>query len=105
MRLTTTCETKACQQATIARPEGRGPETRFSDQTAWQAHLDFRLGFNALKVTPEPVRVATEGAWPGSVQAHEFLCDAVVLRSECRASSTSANMHACVGSTRGTAGA
>ena len=51
------------------------------DQTAWKAHLD-RLGFNALKVTPEPVRVATEGALWGSVQAHEFLCDAVVLSDD-----------------------
>jgi len=66
--------------ATIARLKA-GPETRFSDQTAWQAHLD-RLGFNALKVTPEPVRVATEGALWGSVQAHEFLCDAVVLSDD-----------------------
>ena len=57
------------------------PETRFGDQTAWQAHLD-RLGFNALKVTPDPVRVATEGALWGSVQAHEFLCDAVVLSDD-----------------------
>ena len=55
-----------------------GPQTRFADQATWMAHLD-RLGFNALKVTPEPVRVATEGALWGSVQAHEFLCDAVVL--------------------------
>jgi hypothetical protein len=66
--------------ATIARLKAE-PETRFSDQTAWQAHLD-RLGFNALKVTPEPVRVATEGALWGSVQAHEFLCDAVVLSDD-----------------------
>ena len=57
--------------ATIARLKD-GPETRFSDQTAWLAHLD-RLGFNALKVNPEPVRVATEGALWGSVQAHESL--------------------------------
>src|SRR5271167_2399997 len=63
--------------ATIARLKVE-PETRFSDQTAWQAHLD-RLGFNALKATPDPVRVATEGALWGSVQAHEFLCDAVIL--------------------------
>ena len=28
------------------------PETRFSDQAAWQAHLD-RLGFNAFEVTPD----------------------------------------------------
>ena len=66
--------------ATIARLKAE-PETRFSDQIAWQAHLD-RLGFNALKVTPEPVRVATEAALWGSVQAHEFLCDAVLLSDD-----------------------
>ena len=66
--------------ATIARLRAE-PETRFRDQTAWKAHLD-RLGFNALKVTPEPVRVATEGALWGSVQAHEFLCDAVILSDD-----------------------
>jgi hypothetical protein len=66
--------------ATIARLKAE-PETRFSDQIAWQAHLD-RLGFNKLKVTPDPVRVATEGALWGSVQAHEFLCDAVILSDD-----------------------
>jgi hypothetical protein len=66
--------------ATIALLKAE-PQTRFSDQIAWQAHLD-RLGFNALKVTPEPIRVATEGALWGSVQAHEFLCDAVVLSDD-----------------------
>jgi hypothetical protein len=66
--------------ATIARLMAE-PETRFSDQTAWQAHLD-RLGFNALSVMPDPVRVASEGASWGSVQAHEFLCDAVVLSDD-----------------------
>jgi hypothetical protein len=66
--------------ATIARLKAE-PETRFSDQIAWHAHLD-RLGFNALKVTPEPIRVATEGALWGSVQAHEFLCEAVVLSDD-----------------------
>ena len=57
------------------------PQTRFSDQIAWKAHLD-RLGFNALKITPDPVRVASEGALWGSVQAHEFLCDAVILSDD-----------------------
>jgi len=66
--------------ATIALLKAES-ETRFSDQTAWRAHLG-RLGFNALKVTPEPIRVATEGASWGSVQAHEFLCDAVVLSDD-----------------------
>jgi hypothetical protein len=57
------------------------PETRFADQATWLAHLD-RLGFTDLDVTPDPVRVATEGALWGSVQAHKFLCDAVVLSDD-----------------------
>jgi hypothetical protein len=57
------------------------PQTRFADQTAWLAHLD-QLGFTALRVTPNPVQIATEGALWGSVQAHEFLCDGVVLSDD-----------------------
>jgi hypothetical protein len=57
------------------------PETEFADQAAWLAHLD-RLGFTKLDVTPDPVRVATEGALWGSVQSHKFLCDAVVLSDD-----------------------
>jgi Transposase IS66 family len=57
------------------------PQTCFADETAWLAHLD-RLGFTALTVTPDPVRVATEGALWGSVQSHKFLCDAVVLSDD-----------------------
>ncbi len=56
-------------------------ETRFADQATWLAHLE-RLGFTALDVTPDPVRVATEGALWGSVQSHKFLCDAVVLSDD-----------------------
>ena len=58
-----------------------GPKTRFEDLAAWQAHLD-RLGFNALTVTPDPIRVASEGALWGSVQSHGFLCGAVVLSDD-----------------------
>jgi len=57
------------------------PQTRFADQAAWMALLD-RLGLTALKVTPDPVQIATEGALWGSVQAHEFLCDAVILSDD-----------------------
>ncbi len=64
----------------IARLAGQ-PETRFANHKAWLAHLD-RLGFTALEVTPDPVRVATEAAVWGSVQAHKFLCDAVVLSDD-----------------------
>ena len=66
--------------ATIALLKAE-PETRFADQTAWRGHLD-RLGFTALRVTPEPIQVASEGASWGSIQAHKFLCDAVVLSDD-----------------------
>jgi hypothetical protein len=56
-------------------------QIRFADQPAWLAHLD-RLGFSGLEVTPDPVRVATEGAVWGSVQSHKFLCEAVVLSDD-----------------------
>ena len=56
-------------------------ETRFADRDAWLAHLD-RLGFSGLDVTSDPIRVATEGALWGSVQSHQFLCDAVVLSDD-----------------------
>jgi len=64
----------------IARLKAQ-PQTDFADQARWLAHLD-QLGFTALTVTPDPVRVATEGALWGSVQAHKFLCDAVVLSDD-----------------------
>ncbi len=57
------------------------PETVFADQAAWSAHLD-RLGFTALATTPDPVLIATEGAIWGSVHAHDFLRDAVVLSDD-----------------------
>jgi Transposase IS66 family len=57
------------------------PQTRFADQPAWQNHLD-RLGFTALSITPDPVQIATEGALWGSIQAHRFLCHAVVLSDD-----------------------
>jgi hypothetical protein len=57
------------------------PETVFADQAAWSAHLH-RLGFTALTTTPDPVQIATEGAIWGSVHAHDFLRDAVVLSDD-----------------------
>lgn len=67
-------------EASIARLAAC-PQTRFADQATWMAHLE-RLGLTALKVTPDPIQVATEGALWGSVQAHEFLCDAVILSDD-----------------------
>src|SRR5215212_3070899 len=48
------------------------PEHRFDDEAAWMRHLE-RLGIAALTVTPDPVRIATEGAVWGSIRAHGLL--------------------------------
>jgi hypothetical protein len=57
------------------------PQTRFADEAGWRAHLE-RLGFTGLDITPNPVRVATEGALWGSIQSHKFICDAVVVSDD-----------------------
>jgi hypothetical protein len=61
-------------------------ETRFVDQAAWQAHLN-RLDIvspakTGLAVVQDPVLIATEGAQWGSIHAHGFLQDAVVLSDD-----------------------
>jgi hypothetical protein len=57
------------------------PPTAFAGQAAWQTHLD-RLGFTGLTVAPDPVQIATEAAIWGSIHAHDFLRDAVVLSDD-----------------------
>jgi len=54
---------------------------RFADDAAWTAHLD-RLGLAGLAVTPDPVRIATEGALWGSVLDHRFLADTVIVSDD-----------------------
>jgi hypothetical protein len=53
-------------------------QRQFADEKAWLGHLE-QLGLTGLQVTPDPVRVATEGALWGAVSAHGFLCEAVVV--------------------------
>ena len=53
----------------------------FSDRIAWQAHLE-RLGITALKATPDPVQIATEGALWGSVKAHGLLPETVIVSDD-----------------------
>jgi Transposase IS66 family len=67
--------------ATLIAQLAEQPDTVFADQAAWAAHLD-RLGFTALTTTPDPVQIATEGAIWGSIHAHDFLRDAVVLSDD-----------------------
>src|SRR4051812_20467125 len=59
-----------------------GHEPRqFADQAAWQRHLA-QLGITERQVTPDPVRVATEGALWGAVAAHGFLNEAVIVSDD-----------------------
>jgi hypothetical protein len=69
----------------IARLAEAG-ETRFVDQATWQAHLN-SVGIvspakTGLAVIQDPVQIATEGAQWGSIHAHGFLHDAVVLSDD-----------------------
>ena len=57
------------------------PDRIFADRAAWNAHLD-RLDVSALKVHPDPVLIATEGAVWGSVKAHGLLAGAVIVSDD-----------------------
>jgi hypothetical protein len=57
------------------------PERHFADEAAWRRHLE-RLGTTALTVTPDPVKIATEGALWGSIKAHGLLPDTVILSDD-----------------------
>jgi hypothetical protein len=57
------------------------PDKIFADQAAWTAHLN-RLGISALKVNPDPVMVATEGALWGSIKAHGLLPNTVIVSDD-----------------------
>jgi len=65
----------------VIRQLAAHPERHFADHAAWQRHLE-ALGIAALRVTPDPVCIATEGALWGSIQAHGFLHNAVVLSDD-----------------------
>jgi hypothetical protein len=71
----------------IARLAEAG-ERRFVDKTAWQAHLN-QLGIvspeeTTLAIIQDPVQIATEGAQWGSIHAHGFLREAVLLSDGAR---------------------
>ena len=60
---------------------GEHADRVFADRAAWDAHLE-RLGVAALKVHPNPVLIATEGALWGSVKAHGLLADTVIVSDD-----------------------
>ena len=57
------------------------PARCFPDRAAWMDHLE-RLGITTLMVTPDPVRIATEGALWGNIKAHGLLPDTVILSDD-----------------------
>jgi len=50
----------------------------FADRAAWTVHLE-KLGITGLEVTPDPVRVATEGALWGAIDAQGLLEGTVIV--------------------------
>jgi hypothetical protein len=57
------------------------PVQHFPNEAAWMKHLE-QLGISALAVTPDPVKIATEGAVWGSIRAHGLLPDTVILSDD-----------------------
>jgi len=56
-------------------------QTWFADKEAWLVHLE-KLGITAMKVQPDPVRVATEGALWGSIKSHGLLRETVIVSDD-----------------------
>jgi hypothetical protein len=71
---------RALSGPVIARLAGH-PVKLFADRAAWSGHLE-ALGISALKVNPDPVTIATEGALWGSIKAHGFLPDTVIVSDD-----------------------
>lgn len=57
-----------------------GPR-RLPDATSWQRHLA-ALGLDRLRITPEPLRVATEAALWGAITEHGLLQDTVIVSDD-----------------------
>ena len=70
------------------------PDRYFANQQTFNAHLT-KLGITALKVNPDPVMVATEGALWGSVKAHGLLPDTVIVSDD--AGQFNVGQHGCAG--------
>ena len=54
------------------------PTRRFASHQDWTSHLN-ALGFADLRITPDPVRVASEGALWGAVREQGLLGEAIVV--------------------------
>jgi hypothetical protein len=73
-----------CQRALPAHAIARlaeHPRKHFADARAWTRHVR-RLGFHKLQHSLDPVRLATEGAVWGAIQAHDLLPDTVIISDD-----------------------
>ena len=57
------------------------PAKVFASAAAWTAHLAL-LGIGRLAVTPDPVRIATEGALWGAIRRHGLLAGTVIVSDD-----------------------
>jgi hypothetical protein len=57
------------------------PVKVFADEGAWKAHLA-ALGIDRLAVTPDPVRIATEGALWGAIHRQGLLAGTVIVSDD-----------------------
>jgi hypothetical protein len=57
------------------------PRQHFANRPAWSAHLE-ALGLTRLTVTPDPVKIATEGALFGSIHHHGLLDEVVIVSDD-----------------------
>src|ERR671910_153240 len=57
------------------------PRQHFANRPAWFAHLE-ALGLTRLTVTPDPVKIATEGALFGSIHHHGLLDEVVIVSDD-----------------------
>jgi Transposase IS66 family len=60
---------------------GDHPVSTLANRVEWMAHLE-ALGITALKVNPDLVTIATEGALWGSIKAHGFLLNTVIVSDD-----------------------
>ena len=65
----------------VIRPLVDHPRKHFPGRDAWLAHLE-TLGITLLKVHPDPVRVATEGACWGTIAAAGRIAGTVILSDD-----------------------
>jgi hypothetical protein len=72
---------RRCLSGPVIETLAAHPVKPFADASAWRAHLA-QLGIDQLKVTPDPVLIATEGALWGAIHHHRLLSGTVIVSDD-----------------------